>query len=91
MKDENGFVSMSTENPYETVRKIGSAVDHPLHYNMGRIEVIDFIEDQKLGFHLGNAVKYICRAGKKDPDKTSEDLRKSIWYIERYIKTLWRE
>ena len=69
----------------------GSAVEHPAHYNTGRIEVIDFIEDQNLGFHLGNAVKYICRAGRKDPDKTSEDLRKSIWYIERYIKTLWRE
>ena len=91
MKDENGFVSMSTENPYETVRKVGSAVDHPSHYNTGRIEVIDFIEDQKLSFHLGNAVKYICRAGRKDPDKTSEDLRKSIWYIERYIKMMWRE
>lgn len=69
----------------------GSAVEHPSHYCTGKIEVIDFIEDQNLGFHLGNAVKYICRAGKKDPDKTSEDLRKSIWYIERYIKTLWRE
>lgn len=69
----------------------GSAVEHPTYYNAGRIEVIDFIEDQNLGFHLGNAVKYICRAGKKDPDKTSEDLKKAIWYIERYIKTLWRE
>ncbi len=69
----------------------GSTVEHPAYYNTGRIEVIDFIEDQNLGFHLGNAVKYICRAGKKDPDKTSEDLKKAIWYIERYIKTLWRE
>lgn len=64
------------------------AVDHPNHYNTGKIEVIDFIEDQNLNFHLGNAVKYICRAGKKDPSKTKEDLDKAIWYIKRYEDNL---
>lgn len=63
-------------------------VNHPSHYNSGKIEVIDYIEDQNLGFHLGNAIKYICRAGKKDKSKTVEDLRKAIWYIERYISML---
>lgn len=63
-------------------------VNHPSHYTSGKIEVIDFIEDQKLGFHLGNAVKYICRAGKKDPDKVKEDLDKAIWYINRYKESL---
>ena len=62
-----------------------SQVDHPSHYNTGKIEVIDFLEDHKLGFHLGNSVKYICRAGYKDPEKTKEDLEKAIWYIRRYI------
>lgn len=62
-------------------------VNHPEHYNKGKIEVIDFIEDQSLGFHLGNAVKYICRAGVKDPEKEIEDLKKAIWYIQRYIDT----
>lgn len=62
-----------------------SAVDHPNHYNSGKIEVIDYIEDQNLNFHLANAVKYISRAGKKDVDKTVEDLEKAIWYIQRYI------
>lgn len=71
--------------------EVAESVNHPSHYCTGKIEVIDFIEDQGLGFHLGNAVKYICRAGKKDPDKTSEDLKKAIWYIERYIKALWKE
>lgn len=61
-------------------------VNHPSHYIDGKIEVIDFIEDKKLGFHLGNAVKYISRAGKKDPAKTVEDLEKAIWYIKRYIE-----
>lgn len=52
-------------------------VNHPKHYTDGAIEVIDYIEDKKLGFHLGNSVKYISRAGKKDPSKTIEDFRKS--------------
>lgn len=60
-------------------------VNHPSHYTSGKIEVIDFIEDQRLGYHLGNAIKYISRAGKKDPKKELEDLNKAIWYIKRYI------
>lgn len=63
-------------------------VNHPSHYTDGKIEVIDFIEDKKLGFCLGNAVKYIARAGKKDPNKEIEDLKKARWYVERRIKEL---
>jgi hypothetical protein len=65
-----------------------TAVNHPSHYNSGKFEVIEVIEDQNLNFHLGNAVKYICRAGKKDPKKTVEDLNKAVWYIKRHIETL---
>jgi len=64
---------------------MSDAVNHPSHYTAGKIEVIDFIEDQNFPYHLGNAVKYICRAGKKDPDKLVEDLQKAVWYINRYI------
>lgn len=64
------------------------AVNSPSHYADGKIEVIDFIEDKKLGFCLGNAVKYIARAGKKDPTKEVEDLKKARWYIERRIKEI---
>lgn len=64
------------------------AVNHPSHYTDGGIETIDFIEAKKLPYHLGNAVKYISRAGKKDQNKTIEDLQKAAWYIERYIKVL---
>lgn len=53
---------------------VSNMVDHPAHYNKGKIEVIDFIEDQQLPFHLGNVVKYIARAGSKG-DKL-EDLKK---------------
>jgi len=70
----------------ERFRDQNDPVNHPSHYTDGKIEVIDFIEDKKLGFHLGNAVKYIARAGKKDPAKTVEDLEKAIWYIKRYIE-----
>lgn len=66
------------------------SVDHPKHYNDGKIEVIDYIEDKNLDFCLGNAIKYISRAGKKDPDKTIEDLKKAIWYINRKISQLER-
>lgn len=64
------------------------AVNNPAHYTDGKIEVIDFIEDKNLNFHLGNAVKYIARAGKKDPKKTIEDLKKAQWYLNRHIQNL---
>ena len=63
-------------------------VNRPSHYTDGKIEVIDFIEDKKLGFCLGNAIKYIARAGKKDPTKEREDIKKAIWYLNRYLKEL---
>lgn len=62
------------------------------HYNRGKIEVIDFIEDQQLDFHLGNAVKYISRAGfKGGSDKAVEDLRKAIYYLQREIDILLKD
>jgi mRNA-degrading endonuclease toxin of MazEF toxin-antitoxin module len=66
-------------------------VNHPSHYTDGRIEVIDYIEDKGLGYHLGNAVKYISRAGKKDPTKKVEDLKKAAWYINRELEKLEKE
>ncbi len=63
-------------------------VNHPNHYTSGKIEVIDFIEDQKLDLHTGSAVKYIARAGKKDPNKEITDLEKAEWYIRRKINNL---
>lgn len=63
-------------------------VNHPSHYTYGKIEVIEVIEAWGLNFHRGNAVKYIARAGKKNPEKEIEDLQKAKWYIEREIKRL---
>lgn len=65
-------------------------VNHPAHYNSGHIEVIEAIEDWGFGegFNKGNAIKYIARAGKKDPTKEIEDLEKAIWYLNAEIKRL---
>lgn len=61
-------------------------VSHPAYYTDGKIEVIDFIDDKNLSFCLGNAVKYIAKAGKKDPSRTVEDLEKAIWYLNHEIE-----
>ena len=68
--------------------KIKSEVAHPSHYNSGKIEVIEAIEDWRMSFHLGNAIKYIARAGRKDPSKEIVDLEKAIWYLRRHIELL---
>lgn len=59
-------------------------VNHPSHYQGNKFEVIDIIEDFQLGFNLGNAIKYILRAGKKD--SWESDIKKAIWYLERELK-----
>jgi hypothetical protein len=68
--------------------KLVDVVNHPSHYTDGKIEVIDYIEDKKLNFNLGNAIKYISRAGKKDKSKEVEDLEKAVFYINREINRL---
>lgn len=65
------------------VPKNEDVINHPSHYTRGKIEVIDFIEDQQLPYHLSNVIKYIARAGYKG-DKL-EDLKKARWYLDRYI------
>ena len=61
-------------------------VNNPPHYTAGGIETIDFIEAKKLGYNLGNVVKYITRSGLKG--NQLEDLRKAQWYLTREINTL---
>ena len=58
-------------------------INHPSHYNMGKYEAIDVIEDWELGFNLGNTIKYISRAGHKD--SIVQDLKKAMWYLQREI------
>ena len=93
-----------TKDPKDSVAKIytidgeeinmsNDPVNHPSHYTDGKYEVIDFIEDYDLDddFYMANAVKYICRAGKKDPDKRNEDLQKALWYLQRSVLSKDRE
>ena len=63
-----------------------SSVDHPKHYNKGRFEAIEVIEDWKLGFHCGNAIKYICRHKHKSASR--QDIEKAVWYLKRYLEIL---
>ena len=59
-------------------------VNNPSHYNVGTIEVIEVIEDWKLNFNLGNAIKYIGRCEHKN--NKEEDIKKAIWYLERELQ-----
>ena len=65
-------------------------VDHPQHYGgkQAKHEAISVIEEWSLGFHLGNVVKYISRAGKKPNQDKISDLKKARWYLDRYISDL---
>jgi hypothetical protein len=65
-------------------------VNHPNHYG-GKdnvYEAIKVIDEWNLGFSLGNTVKYISRAGKKDPNKELEDLKKALWFLKHHIEVL---
>jgi hypothetical protein len=64
------------------------AIDHPEHYGGADdpYEAIKVVEAWGLGFHLGNVVKYVSRAGKKGD--ALEDLKKARWYLDRYINRL---
>ena len=61
-------------------------VNHPQHYNAGKIEAIDAIEDWDLGFNDGNAIKYIARYRHKG--ESIQDLEKAIWYLQRCLANL---
>jgi len=65
-------------------------VDHPKHYGGSNdpYETIRVIEAWNLGFNLGNAVKYISRAGRKPGVDAGTDLRKAAWYIERELQRI---
>ena len=58
----------------------------PTYYTRGNIEVWDFIRDQEMNYHLGNAIKYICRAGHKGASTKTQDLKKAIHYLENELQ-----
>ena len=76
-----GHVGIAAGFPQKNKDK--EVVIHPSHYNVGKIEVIDAIEDWKLGFNDGNAVKYIARHRMKNSPQA--DLEKALWYVAREL------
>lgn len=79
--------SASTQPAVEPPKAAGAdSVNHPSHYNQGEVECIDAIESCGVGYHLGNAIKYIWRAKHKGSE--IEDLEKATWYIKRRIELL---
>lgn len=58
-------------------------INHPSHYNQGKIEIIDAIDDWNLGFYEGNIIKYVARYKQKNG---VEDLKKAAWYLNRLIE-----
>lgn len=61
-----------------------SSVNHPEHYQGHEFECVDFIDDRDLNFYLGNAIKYLTRAGRKCGSNKVEDLEKAKWYVKRH-------
>ncbi len=80
--DENNITEHFTQEDLSD-SSTNDLVNHPIHYTKGKIEVIDFIEDQKLGYKEGNVVKYVCRARYKGK---LQDLKKAQWYLNRLIE-----
>lgn len=69
--------------------KLPERVNHPSHYNQGKYEVIDVIQDWGLDFVEGNVVKYVARS--KYKDNRLEDLKKARWYLDYLIQNLEKE
>lgn len=64
-------------------------INHPYHYRgRGGLEAIDVIEGFDMGFHLGNVIKYILRAGNKAENNYIDDLKKARWYLNREIERI---
>lgn len=83
-------LSAESENDIaESYRASAERVDHPSHYHAeSGLEVIDIIEAWQLNFNRGNALKYLARAGHKDPAREAEDLKKALWYIKRELQRI---
>lgn len=87
--NEIGVKCVYDKNLFEVVEPlegVPSMVEHPQHYNKGKYEVIDVINDWDLNFDLGNVVKYIARAEHKG--NKLEDLEKALFYLHYEVDRL---
>lgn len=75
----------------EDSKSTSSLISHPVHYCFGKYEPVKVIQDWKLSFCLGNVIKYIARAGKKDGNSRLQDLQKAKQYLEFEIEGIENE
>ena len=86
INENTDFISLPKSTSKEVEKTLDEKVNHPSHYTYGDIEIIDFIEQvtkdykPELAFAIGNAIKYISRANRKNG---KEDLDKARWYLNR--------
>ena len=85
---ENSMKQIQELAPDKRDSTFDDPVSHPAHYCDGGIETLDYIVAKKLDFFLGQVCKYISRAGKKDPAKELEDLKKAQFYLSRKIELM---
>ena len=85
---KKGTTAELRESNYQ-LQKLGERVNHPAHYNSGKIEAIDAIWDWGLDFIEGNVVKYVTRSKHKG-DRLG-DLKKARWYLDYLIDKLKKE
>ena len=84
---QEASIKRQLEDVNKIKERLEEKINHPAHYGGDSVyEVIKVIEAWDLDFHLGNAVKYIARSGKKE--KQIEDLKKAVWYLNRSIENL---
>jgi len=77
---------VATPISFTPTKSLDDMVNSPPHYTKGGIDTIDFIEAKKLGYNLGNVIKYVTRSEHKGD--TLEDLEKAQWYLNREINNL---
>lgn len=88
MNDHNISQPFTQRGDQLTPVRADDPINHPSHYQVGGIESITVIEAWGLGFCLGNVIKYISRAGRKNRTTLVEDLKKARWYLDREIARL---
>lgn len=88
MAKESKFLEEKYIREFSMAEEKKEQVNHPTHYNHGKYEVIDVIEDWEVDFHIGNVIKYVSRAGRKTDDTEIQDLKKALWYLQRKIDIL---
>lgn len=86
----NSLLWKNSKLIHTPIYEMNDKVNSPSHYTSGGIEAIDYIKaklgtDGCIAYCLGNVIKYVSRAGKKDIQKELEDLKKAQWYLNKAV------